>query len=43
MRELTQLSITEASDLLRRRSVSSVELTEATLRRIEATDPVVHA
>ena len=43
MRELTRLSITEASDLLRRRSVSSVELTDATLRRIEETDPVVHA
>ncbi len=43
MRELTWLSISEASDLLRRRSVSSVELTDATLRRIEATDPVVHA
>jgi aspartyl-tRNA(Asn)/glutamyl-tRNA(Gln) amidotransferase subunit A len=41
--ELTRLSITDASDLLRRRSVSSVELTDATLRRIEATDPVVHA
>jgi aspartyl-tRNA(Asn)/glutamyl-tRNA(Gln) amidotransferase subunit A len=43
VRELTRLSISEASDLLRRRFVSSVELTDATLRRIEATDPVVHA
>jgi aspartyl-tRNA(Asn)/glutamyl-tRNA(Gln) amidotransferase subunit A len=43
VRELTQLSITKASDLLHRRSISSVELTDATLQRIEVTDPVVHA
>jgi aspartyl-tRNA(Asn)/glutamyl-tRNA(Gln) amidotransferase subunit A len=43
MKELTRLSIIEASDALRRREISSVELTEATLRRIAATEPVVHA
>lgn len=43
MKELTRLSITEASDALRRGEISSVELTEATLRRIAATEPVVHA
>ncbi len=43
MTVLTDLSITEASDLLRKRRVSSRELTEATLARIEQTEPVVHA
>ena len=43
MKELTRLSITEASDALRRGEISSVELTEATLRRIAATEPVVQA
>ncbi|MGH2614595.1 MAG: amidase [Thermomicrobiales bacterium] len=43
MAALTELPITEASDLLRRRIVSAVELTEATLQRMEATEPVVHA
>jgi aspartyl-tRNA(Asn)/glutamyl-tRNA(Gln) amidotransferase subunit A len=43
MDEQTHLPLSAASDLLRRRAVSSVELTEATLRRIEQTEPVVHA
>ena len=43
MRELTRLSITEASQLLDRRSISAIELTDATLQRIEVTDSVVHA
>ncbi len=43
MTALHELSLTEASELLRRRAVSSVELTEATLVRIEATEPVVQA
>ncbi len=43
MTELTNLSIAEASDMLRKRRVSSRELTEATLARIEQTEPVVHA
>jgi aspartyl-tRNA(Asn)/glutamyl-tRNA(Gln) amidotransferase subunit A len=41
--DLTHLSLTEASQLLRRRAVSSFDLTEATLTRIEATEPVVQA
>jgi aspartyl-tRNA(Asn)/glutamyl-tRNA(Gln) amidotransferase subunit A len=41
--ELTRLAITDASDLLRRREITAVELTEATVERIEATEPVVHA
>jgi aspartyl-tRNA(Asn)/glutamyl-tRNA(Gln) amidotransferase subunit A len=41
--ELTQLTIGAASDLLRRRVISAVELTEATLQRIEATDAVLQA
>jgi aspartyl-tRNA(Asn)/glutamyl-tRNA(Gln) amidotransferase subunit A len=40
---LTGLSIAEASELLRRRAISAVELSAATLDRIEATDHVVHA
>jgi aspartyl-tRNA(Asn)/glutamyl-tRNA(Gln) amidotransferase subunit A len=43
MAELTELTICEAGDLLRRRVVSAVDLTEATLQRIEETEPVVHA
>ena len=43
MAELTQLTISAASDLLRRRVISAVELTDATLQRIEATDAVVQA
>jgi len=41
--ELTRLPLAAASDLLRRRVISAVELTEATLERIEATDAVVQA
>jgi aspartyl-tRNA(Asn)/glutamyl-tRNA(Gln) amidotransferase subunit A len=41
--DVTRLTITEASDLLRRRAISAVELTEATLQRLEATEPIVHA
>lgn len=43
MNELTELAITEASELLARRSISAVDLAQATLRRIEETEPVVHA
>ncbi|HEY5907540.1 MAG TPA: amidase, partial [Vicinamibacteria bacterium] len=41
--ELTRLSLAEASELLRNRKVSSVELTEACLRRIEALNPKLNA
>jgi aspartyl-tRNA(Asn)/glutamyl-tRNA(Gln) amidotransferase subunit A len=40
---LTDLSIAVAADLLQLRQVTSLELTEATLTRIDATEPVVHA
>jgi len=40
---LYDLTVHEASELLRRREISSVELTEAVLRRIEAVEPKVHA
>lgn len=43
MSELTDLTIREVSDLLAKRSVSAVELTEANLRKIEETEPIVHA
>lgn len=43
MTVLTNLSIAEAGDMLRKRRVSARELTEATLARIEETEPVVHA
>lgn len=43
MATLTNFSIAEASEELRKRRVSSRELTEATLARIEQTEPVVHA
>jgi len=42
-RELTDLTLLNAGELVRKRSVSSVELIEATLRRIDATEPIVHA
>jgi len=42
-RELTDLSLVEAGALVQQRSISSSELVDATLRRIEATEPVVHA
>jgi aspartyl-tRNA(Asn)/glutamyl-tRNA(Gln) amidotransferase subunit A len=41
--ELTYLSIGEASQLLRRRELSSVELTRAALDRIEEVDDKLHA
>src|SRR5215470_14891964 len=41
--ELHWLSIADLSTLLAGREVSSVEVTEATLRRIEETEPAVHA
>jgi len=40
---LTRLSLAEASELLRTRKVSSVELTQACLRRIEALNPRLNA
>jgi len=41
--DLTKLSIMEASDLLRRRQISPVELTSACLDRIERLNPVLNA
>jgi aspartyl-tRNA(Asn)/glutamyl-tRNA(Gln) amidotransferase subunit A len=43
MTDVTELTIAEAGDLLKRRSISSTELVSATLRRIEETEPAVHA
>ncbi len=43
MTDLTSLTLAEASERLQERSVSAVELMEATLRRIEATEPLIHA
>jgi aspartyl-tRNA(Asn)/glutamyl-tRNA(Gln) amidotransferase subunit A len=43
MSALHELTIREASDLLARRDVSAVELLEANLSRIEATDGALHA
>jgi Asp-tRNA(Asn)/Glu-tRNA(Gln) amidotransferase A subunit family amidase len=43
MNELTDLTLRQASDLVHNRSVSSIELTDATLKRIEATEPLIHA
>jgi len=43
MTELLDLTIAEAGDALRRGEVSSVELTDATLNRIETTEPRIHA
>ena len=41
--DLTRLSIREAADLLRRKKVSPVELTQACLARIEQLNPVLNA
>ncbi len=41
--ELADLSLSQASDLLDRRSVGAVELLDATLARLEETEPLVHA
>lgn len=43
MNGLHQLTISQASRLLRQRSLSSVELTEACLRRIEQVEDKIHA
>jgi len=41
--DLTEISLVEASDLLRRRIISSTELTSAYLERIERLQPLVNA
>lgn len=41
--DLATLTLKQASDILRRREVSAVELTEACLKRIEAYNPVLNA
>ena len=41
--DLGSVTIREASRLMRERKLSAVELVEATLRRIDETEPVVHA
>jgi Asp-tRNA(Asn)/Glu-tRNA(Gln) amidotransferase A subunit family amidase len=41
--DLDALTIARARDLLRDGKLSAVELLEATLRRIEETEPLVHA
>ena len=43
MNDLADLGIQRASELLRSRQISSVELVKATLKRIEQTEPQVHA
>jgi hypothetical protein len=40
---LLELSLTAAGEQVKAREVSSVDLVEATLRRIDETEPVVHA
>ena len=40
---LTELSITEASEWLRRKEISPVELTSACLARIEQLNPTINA
>jgi aspartyl-tRNA(Asn)/glutamyl-tRNA(Gln) amidotransferase subunit A len=42
-RDLATLTLKEASELIRRRQVSPVELTEACLRRIDAYNPALNA
>jgi aspartyl-tRNA(Asn)/glutamyl-tRNA(Gln) amidotransferase subunit A len=42
-RDLTALTLKQASDLVRRRGVSPVELVEACLKRIDALDPLLNA
>ncbi len=41
--KLYQLTAHELQEMLRRREVTSVEITEAVLRRIEAVEPKIHA
>jgi aspartyl-tRNA(Asn)/glutamyl-tRNA(Gln) amidotransferase subunit A len=43
MTELTDLTLSEAVDQLRRGEISSLELTQAFLRRIETIEPQIHA
>ncbi len=43
MSELTDLSLSEVSDMLDAGAISSLELVEANLRAIEKTEPLVHA
>jgi aspartyl-tRNA(Asn)/glutamyl-tRNA(Gln) amidotransferase subunit A len=43
MSDLTSLTLAEASAQLQQRSVSVVELMEATLERIDLTEPLIHA
>ncbi|MBL8134045.1 MAG: Asp-tRNA(Asn)/Glu-tRNA(Gln) amidotransferase subunit GatA [Anaerolineae bacterium] len=43
MTDLTDLSLSEAREKLRRREISAVELTRATLARIEQRDPTLNA
>lgn len=43
MSELTDLSLSDVSDMLDAGTVSSLELVEANLRAIEKTEPIVHA
>ncbi|MCK6579193.1 MAG: Asp-tRNA(Asn)/Glu-tRNA(Gln) amidotransferase subunit GatA [Anaerolineae bacterium] len=43
MTDLTDLSLSEARETLRRREISAVELTRATLVRIEQRDPTLNA
>ena len=43
MSALWELTINEAADLLRRREISSVELTKAQLARIDAVESAVRA
>src|SRR5687767_3111831 len=41
--ELTNLNLAEAADLIKRRAISSVELTQAHLERIERIDPLINS
>ena len=43
MTDLTDLTLTEAAEKLRAREITSVELTQATLARIETLDPTLNA
>ena len=43
MNELAGLSIRDASERLRRREISSIDLVEAELARIKETEPLIHA
>ena len=43
MPDLSSLTIVEAGDLLAKRDLSAVELVEATLERLEVTEPQLHA